>query len=114
MSAFRCTFCSKVFVQWLWCRDGRRRLFNLDPVEVGHLTDGQVGWVPGRATVKGRLRVVLAPIGHVSRGKAEAARRVAVLHRCPDFLALYGEVFGTDGGPPDRSGPPDCGVGSGP
>jgi hypothetical protein len=90
----RCEFCSAVYVQWLQCRDGRRRLFNADPVEVGQLPDDAVGWVPGRVKVRGRERVALAPISQVSSGKADAARRVMVVHDCPEFTRLYQAAMG--------------------
>jgi hypothetical protein len=83
-----------VYVQWLRCRDGRRRLFDADPVDTDHLPAGQAGWVPGRSAVRGRQQVVMAPITQVSSGKAEAARRVAVLHDCPNFRALYVQAMG--------------------
>jgi hypothetical protein len=95
----RCEFCTTpaVYVQWLSCRDGRRRLFEATPVDVDQVPPGKRGWVPGRATVRGRNRVVMAPIDQVSYGKAEAARRVMVEHRCPRLRELYDQALGTSG-----------------
>lgn len=65
---------------WLAARHRGRLLFDFDPVEV--LPDGVDGWVPGRREVRGRTVCELAPVSQVSAGKAEAARRFMVLHRC--------------------------------
>lgn len=98
MGVRRCEFCTTtpaVYVQWLSCRDGRRRLFEADPVDVDQVPAGQRGWVPGRITVRGRDRVAMAPIDQVSAGKAAAARRVVVEHHCPRFRELYEQALGT-------------------
>ncbi len=92
MSVRRCEYCETVYVQWLRCRDGRRRLFEATPVDVDQV-GGRFGWVPGRATINGRTQVVLAPITQVSTGKADAARRVMVLHDCEAFRELHEKVF---------------------
>ena len=89
MGVRRCEFCDRVYVQWLRCRDGTRRLFEATPVEVADVPDGSTGWVPGRVTVNGYPRVVMSPLGHVGRAKAAAARRVVLQHRCPKFQELY-------------------------
>ncbi len=73
---------------WLWCRDGRRRLFEHTPVDVADVPAGVVGWVPGRVTAGGRDRVVMARVDAVSAGKAAAARRVMLVHDCPQGAAL--------------------------
>lgn len=95
MSVRRCDYCAVVYVQWLLCRDGRRRVFQSTPVDVADLAAGQIGWVPGRARIQGRERVALAPIAQVSSGKADAARRVLLVHDCPEFRRLHGQVFGS-------------------
>lgn len=103
MTVFRCSYCrsrgERVYVQWLLCRDGKRRLFLADLTEVGQLQPDQVGWVAGRTVVNGRERVAMAPITQVSRGKAEAANRVAVLHWCTAYQELRAAAFGDDGRP---------------
>lgn len=93
MSVRRCDYCHTTYVQWLTCRDGRRRLFEATPVPVDQLPDRSDGWVPGRTTLKGRERVALARLDHVSRGKADAAVRAMVLHRCPEYQRLHNAVF---------------------
>jgi hypothetical protein len=67
-------------------------LFDLRPVDAREATTP--GWVAGRMTTRGRNEVLMAPIARVSRGKAEAAQRIVVLHRCAEHDVLAAKVFG--------------------
>ncbi len=84
-------------MQWLSCRDGSRRVFEITPVDLDQL-GSRSGWVPGRATVNGRTKVVMAPLGQVSRSKADAARRAVVEHRCDAYQRLYQAAMGAGAG----------------
>lgn len=88
----RCAFCDE-FTQWLWCKDGARRLFDGAPNPVEQVPAGRA-WVATRARVKGRERVVMTRLVHVGKAKAAAVRHVVVLHDCPYRRQLVARVFG--------------------
>lgn len=75
----RCGFCNRPTIR-LYARWRGMMWFDFDPVDT--LPDGVEGWVPGRHEVRGRMVCDMAPVSQVSSGKAEAARRFMVLHRC--------------------------------
>lgn len=92
----RCKFCNE-YVQWLTCKDGKRRMFSGDPIPVEQDT-GADGWVTGRHVIRGRERVVMTRINHVSAGKRAAVRRVVVLHACPEYRRLVEAAYGPPAG----------------
>jgi hypothetical protein len=81
----RCAFCNRPVIR-LYARFRGRLLFDFDPVEV--LPPGVEGWVPGRRVHRGREVCDMAPVSQVSAGKAAAARRFMVVHRCEAREAL--------------------------
>jgi hypothetical protein len=85
MSVVLCRFCRKVYVEWAWTRYGKRLPFAYDLVDIDELARPEDGWVPGSWTVGRQVRLAMAPLTHYGQERQRTARRVAVLHDCPQY-----------------------------
>lgn len=80
-------------------RFGRRLPFTA-PIPIAEDADSH-GWIPGEWKVRGRERTALAPITHYGKTRQQGARRVVLVHNCPQYKALIDEVI-SHGSEPDR------------
>ncbi len=88
MAVVQCKFCHECLVEWMSTKFGKRMPFEFDLVAQDSLPEGTIGWIPGRWQVGKTVNaLVMAPVHHYSDNIRKAARKVAVVHRCPQYIA---------------------------
>lgn len=89
-SARLCTYC-ETLVMWMFTRfDDKRLPFDAELLPKDWDVNEE-GWLPGMWDVRGRQRMVMAPVTHYGRMKRGRVTHVAVVHHCPKWIAAQAE-----------------------